>query len=78
MMKGQKGYVLVLKTLSRDSWIERLLKSVKKHTSRWYELHRQRRQLASLSDAALKDLGLSRADVYQEAEQHFWKDPMKR
>ncbi|WP_205505165.1 DUF1127 domain-containing protein [Pseudomonas viridiflava] len=78
MMKGQKGYVLVLKTLSQDSWIERLLKSVKKHASRWYELHRQRRQLAALSDAALKDLGLSRADAYQEAEQHFWNDPMKR
>jgi uncharacterized protein YjiS (DUF1127 family) len=78
MMKGQKGYVLVLKTLSRDAWVERLLSSMRRHASRWYELHRQRRQLASLSDAALKDLGLSRADVYQEAEQHFWQDPMKR
>lgn len=78
MMKGQKGYVLVLKTLSHDSWIERLFKSLKKQASRWYELHRQRRQLASLSDAALKDLGLTRADVYQETGQHFWKDPMKR
>jgi uncharacterized protein YjiS (DUF1127 family) len=78
MMKGQKGYVLVLKTLSHDSWIERLLKSVTRHVSRWYELHQQRRQLAALSDDALKDLGLSRADVYQEIEQHFWDDPMKR
>ncbi|WP_371856726.1 DUF1127 domain-containing protein [Pseudomonas sp. Irchel 3A5] len=78
MMKGQKGYVLVLKTRSRDSWFERLLRSIRRHASRWSELHRQRRQLASLSDAALKDLGLSRADVYREAEQHFWKDPMKR
>ncbi|MCD5974666.1 DUF1127 domain-containing protein [Pseudomonas quasicaspiana] len=78
MMKGQKGYVLVLKNQSRDSWIERLLRSIRRHASRWSELHRQRRQLASLSDAALKDLGLSRADVYQETGQHFWKDPMKR
>jgi uncharacterized protein YjiS (DUF1127 family) len=78
MMKGQKGYVRVLKPASHDSWIERLLKTMKKHAYRWYELHRQRRQLASLSDAALKDLGLSRADVYQEAGQHFWNDPMKR
>ncbi|WP_425504595.1 DUF1127 domain-containing protein [Pseudomonas folii] len=77
-MKGQKGYVLVLKTRSRDSWIERLLRPIRRHVARWSELHRQRRQLASLSDAALKDLGLSRADVYREAEQHFWKDPMKR
>jgi uncharacterized protein YjiS (DUF1127 family) len=78
MMKGQKGYVLVLKTLSHDSLIERTLKSVKQHASRWYELHRQRQQLAQLSDEALKDLGLSRADVYQETEQYFWKDPMNR
>jgi uncharacterized protein YjiS (DUF1127 family) len=78
MMKGQKGYVLVVKTLSHDSWAERLLRSVTGHLTRWYELHRQRRQLAQLSDSALKDLGLSRADVYQEAEQHFWDDPMKR
>jgi len=34
--------------------------------------------LAQLSDEALKDLGLSRADVYQEAEQHFWNDTMNR
>lgn len=78
MMKGQKGYVLVLKTLSRDSWMERVFRSVKGHVSRWYELHQQRRQLAELSDEALKDLGLSRADVYQETERHFWVDPMKR
>jgi uncharacterized protein YjiS (DUF1127 family) len=78
MMKGQKGYVLVLKTLSHDSWIERFFKPISGHASRWYELHRQRRQLAELSDGALKDLGLSRADVYQETEQHFWNDPMNR
>ncbi|HEX8595407.1 MAG TPA: DUF1127 domain-containing protein [Pseudomonas sp.] len=77
-MKGQKGYVLVLKTLSHDSWVERFLKSAKGHIVRWHELHEQRRQLAELSDEALKDLGLSRADVYQETEQHFWDDPMKR
>lgn len=78
MMKGQKGYVLVLKTPSHNSWIERQLTSLKAHVARWYELQRQRRQLAALSDDALKDLGLSRADVYQETAQHFWNDPMNR
>ena len=29
-------------------------------------------------DAALKDLGLSRADVIQESERPFWDDPLAR
>jgi uncharacterized protein YjiS (DUF1127 family) len=32
--------------------------------------------LAGMSDEALKDIGLTRADVAQEAERHFWQDPM--
>jgi uncharacterized protein YjiS (DUF1127 family) len=75
MMKGQKGYVLVQ---AHSSFTERVLRSVKARVARWYELHRQRRQLAKLSDDALKDLGLSRADVYRETEQHFWNDTMNR
>jgi uncharacterized protein YjiS (DUF1127 family) len=75
MMKGQKGYVLVQ---AHSAFTARALRSVKAHIARWYELHRQRRQLAKLSDDALKDLGLSRADVYRETEQHFWNDTMNR
>ncbi|EKT4524380.1 DUF1127 domain-containing protein [Pseudomonas putida] len=45
---------------------------------RWYELYRQRRQLRTLSDATLHDLGLSRADIEQEAERHFWDDPLRK
>lgn len=44
--------------------------------TRWYELHREREMLAGMSDKALKDIGLSRADVAQEAERHFWQDPL--
>ena len=44
--------------------------------TRWLELHRQRQQLASLSDTMLHDLGLSRADTHQEIERHFWDDPL--
>ncbi|MCU1718704.1 DUF1127 domain-containing protein [Pseudomonas sp. 5P_3.1_Bac2] len=45
---------------------------------RWHCLGRERRQLASLSDAALKDLGLSRADIVQETQRPFWDDPLAR
>jgi uncharacterized protein YjiS (DUF1127 family) len=76
MMKGQNGYVLVGQpaavSLSTGLWA-----SLKNHLFRWMELHRQRRMLAQLSDAALHDLGLSRADIQQESERPFWDDPLK-
>ncbi len=40
--------------------------------TRWIERSRQRRQLAELSDAALRDIGLSRLDVRTEIEKPFW------
>lgn len=78
MMKGQKGYVLVQKSVPRGSSGAGLIATIKRHLVRWYELHCQRQQLASLSDAALKDMGLSRADIQQEVERPFWNDPMRR
>lgn len=47
-------------------WLERL--------QRWQQLRHERLQLWSLSDAALKDIGLSRADVEREASRPFWDD----
>ena len=44
----------------------------------WKALHDQRRQLAALSDAALKDIGLSRLDAEQEARRPFWDDAQGR
>ena len=41
----------------------------------WMSVSRQRRQLAGLSDDALKDLGLSRSDVHREARRPFWDVP---
>ena len=77
MMKGQKGYVLVARS-SLLSPLGKTLQSMKNHVLRWQELRRQRRLLAQLSDGALKDLGLSRADIQQETERPFWDDPMSR
>ncbi|MEN0107756.1 MAG: DUF1127 domain-containing protein [Pseudomonas sp.] len=75
-MKAQKGYAIAA-TLPRaknrpliNLWL-RAWKQVK----RWHELAEQRRMLASMPDGALKDLGLSRADVEQEATRPFWDDP---
>ena len=39
----------------------------------WQERARQRRHLASLDDYLLRDLGLSRSDVYAELRKPFWE-----
>lgn len=39
----------------------------------WNERRRQRRALEALSDAGLKDLGLSRADVARETGKWPWQ-----
>ncbi|MGO4002666.1 DUF1127 domain-containing protein [Pseudomonas fluorescens] len=71
-MKGQKAYQQI-DSVSRPGFSAHLMLE---KLGRWYQLHRERMLLASLSDEALKDIGLSRADVEQESERHFWEDPM--
>jgi uncharacterized protein YjiS (DUF1127 family) len=39
----------------------------------WHERARQRRALAQLSDAQLRDIGISRSAARQEASQPFWR-----
>lgn len=40
---------------------------------RTLERRRSRRQLLTLSDHMLKDIGISRADAVHEAEKPFWR-----
>ena len=39
----------------------------------WLERIRQRRQLLSLSDQMLSDIGVSRIDAFKECEKPFWR-----
>jgi uncharacterized protein YjiS (DUF1127 family) len=41
---------------------------------RWRERDRQRRALQNLNDDMLKDIGLSRCDVYRESSKEFWRE----
>lgn len=43
-----------------------------------YRIYLERRALLALNDHALKDLGLSRADAYNEASRPFWEIPRNR
>ena len=77
-MKGQKGYALVSAGRLQGRRPFEILRAVGRQFSRWWQLAEQRRRLAMLDDATLKDLGLSRADVIQESERSFWDDPLAR
>ena len=46
--------------------------------ARWYQLSRERAYLRRISDVALKDLGLSRADIETESQRAFWDDPFNK
>jgi uncharacterized protein YjiS (DUF1127 family) len=46
--------------------------------SRWQALYRERQMLASMSDDALRDIGLNRIDVEREIHRHFWEDPLRK
>lgn len=41
--------------------------------AQWRRNAEERRRLASLPEGALKDLGLSRSDVWQEVQKPFWR-----
>ncbi len=77
-MKGQKGYAVVAGGRARALRPLVVLRLIGGQLYRWWQLAEQRRRLAMLDDAALKDLGLSRADVIQESERPFWDDPLAR
>ena len=51
-------------------WVQRFADRV----LTWLQRSRQRRQLRTLSDNMLKDIGLSRADVDGETSRRFWQD----
>ena len=48
---------------------KQLLKTIKF----FFRRTRQRRQLSSLDDFMLKDIGISRSDAMKEANKHFWE-----
>jgi uncharacterized protein YjiS (DUF1127 family) len=54
------------------SWARGMRRAVECLLS-WQERARQRRQLQSLSDHMLKDIGLTRADVLAESTRPFWR-----
>lgn len=41
---------------------------------RWQQNYRTRQQLRHVDERTLKDIGISRADMIEEASKRFWQD----
>ena len=79
-MKGQHGFIGTSHHARFDASVhhEGWLLAAWHKVRRWEQLVHERDQLARMSDDMLKDIGLSRADVMEESERHFWEDPLKK
>ncbi len=77
-MNRQKGYAMAARVPALAADVGGLLRRAWRQLRRWQQLAAERRQLAGLSDAALKDMGFTRGDVQQESERPFWDDPLRR
>ncbi|MFV0456340.1 MAG: DUF1127 domain-containing protein [Pseudomonas sp.] len=78
-MKGQSAFVQRVHTPSFHlQSLSAMAHAAWAQLARWQMLHRQRQQLAALSDEMLKDIGCSRADVEAEVSRPFWDDPLRR
>jgi uncharacterized protein YjiS (DUF1127 family) len=54
------------------AWV-RQMAGMLRHLGDWRERVRGRHLLQQLDDRALRDVGLSRADVARECAKHFWQ-----
>ncbi len=50
-----------------------IVKNMMKMLETWKSRAEQRRQLASLDDRMLQDIGITRADVYREYSKKVWE-----
>ena len=53
--------------------LRRALNSVRATMQRWRQRSRERAQLARLDDRMLRDIGVTRGDVWQEINKPFWR-----
>ncbi|MGV8921537.1 MAG: DUF1127 domain-containing protein [Pseudomonas sp.] len=67
-MNGQTDFQVVKNGSS--NWLSAIVEQI----AQWYAVHQARSALAHMSDDTLKDIGMSRADILQEAELPFWKN----
>lgn len=57
------------KSISRRSCLPNLVHTL----TVWRKRIQERRQLAALDERMLRDIGLTRADAFQECRKHFWQ-----
>ena len=71
MIRSRIGWAISA-SISWRGLCDQLARAVEQ-VENWQERTRQRRALAALDDAALKDIGLSRSEAAGECDKPFWR-----
>lgn len=74
-MNNREGFSLLRDLLGMGKRLRFLVRAAWRPIKRWHQLAADRLKLANLSDVALGELGLVRADVQHDSEPPFWGDP---
>lgn len=72
-MNNKRVFSLLRNLLGMGRRLGFLIRAIWRQIKRWHQLADQRRILANLSDEALGELGLIRAEVEQDSEPPFWE-----
>ncbi len=58
---------------ARNFLLDELFETVRPLYRRWRDRARQRAELARMSDHEFRDMGINRAQVWQEVSKPFWR-----
>lgn len=73
LLLGQKSSLLESRVAGSYQQFLTIIKLASSTVQIWFARYRQRQQLRQLSEFALKDIGVTRADALQEADKPFWR-----
>jgi uncharacterized protein YjiS (DUF1127 family) len=71
--RSDSSGALLSMLISAARWMSNTSLTIHDTVCVWLERIRQRRQLLSLSDQMLSDIGVSRIDAFKECEKPFWR-----
>ena len=70
--RAARGHGASRSARQRTAWAHAMQRAVDLLLT-WQQRARDRQQLQSLNDHMLRDIGLTRADVFAEASKPFWR-----
>ena len=62
------------RAISLRAMVLRAMRRIRGMVATWYQRNGERNELARMSEFELRDIGVSRSDVWYEVRKQFWQD----